>query len=103
MTPRWLFGSIYLATGPALRVDGSISRPWPGARTCPTAKPISMAIVVTISKYTIAFSPIRPTPEPADSLAMPPTTVRKMIGAITILTKRTNASPNGCICTAKSG
>ena len=46
---------------------------------------------------------MRPTSAVSVSLAMPTTTVMKMIGAISIRTSATKASPKGFICLARSG
>ena len=47
--------------------------------------------------------PTRPTFFMSSMLAMPCTTVQKMIGAISILISLMNASPSGFICAPMSG
>jgi len=50
-----------------------------------------------------AFTPTRPTFFMSLMLAIPCTTVQKMIGAISILIILMNASPNGFICSPSPG
>jgi len=59
--------------------------------------------VDTISKYSSALPPTRPTFFMSPIPAMPVTTVQKMIGPITILMSLMNASPSGFIFTASDG
>ena len=61
------------------------------------------AMVVAISKYTIAFRPIRPIAFRSPVPAMPTTSVAKISGAMIILIMRRNTSASGLIVRAKSG
>src|SRR5262249_5202271 len=75
----------------------------PGCSVLPTMRPTMRASVVTASKYMSAFSPTRPTFFISCMLAMPCTTVQKMIGAMIILIVLMKASPRGFICSPSSG
>ena len=65
--------------------------------------PIAKAKVETISKYSNAFPPIRPTFFISPMPPIPITTVKKMIGAITILINLINHSARTLSCEPKSG
>ncbi len=58
-------------------------------------RPRANATVETISKYTSALTPTRPTSFKLPIAAMPSTTLRKMIGASVMLIRRMNPSPSG--------
>ena len=79
------------------------SRPEPGFVTFTTTSPMASETVLTISKYSSALPPTRPTFFRSLMLAIPSTMVRKMTGAITILMRFTNTSPSGRIALAVSG
>jgi hypothetical protein len=62
--------------------------PSPGRNTLTATKPTTSASVVTISKYTSAFSPIRPIALMLPALAMPATSVPNSRGAMIDLISR---------------
>ena len=66
-------------------LPGSTFMPAPGCQRLTITRPTIRASVVIASKYSNAFSPTRPTFFMSSMLAMPCTTVQKMIGAISIL------------------
>lgn len=77
------------------RVFTSILKPTPGCSRCAARMPISSAMVETISKYSSALPPTRPTCFTSCMLVMPETTVQKMIGPMIILISLINPSPSG--------
>ncbi len=78
-------------------------KPTPGFSACEANRPISSAKVETISKYSSALPPTRPTFFMSRMPAMPDTTVQKMIGPMIILISLMKASPSGFISTPVSG
>src|SRR5262249_6866677 len=84
-------------------VLGSTFMAAPGCSVLATMRPTMRASVVSASKYMSAFSPTRPTFFISCMLAMPCTTVQKMIGAMIILIVLMKASPRGFICSPSSG
>ena len=68
-----------------------------------TSRPISKAMVVTTSKYSRALIPTRPSLRISPMLAMPTTTVKKMIGPIIMRISLMNPSPSGSIFPAVEG
>ena len=93
----------YEATALPSSVAGSMLKPTPGFSTCVAIRPSTSANVETISKYSSALPPTRPTFFMSCMPAMPVTTVQKMIGPITILISLMKPSPSGFMSTAKSG
>src|SRR5262249_25361281 len=77
--------------------------PAPGLATFTTTRPITSAAVETTSKYRIARTPIRPTSFIRPIRAIPPVTVVKMIGAISILISLMKPSPSGFMAAPYSG
>src|SRR5208337_1450985 len=75
--------------------------PAPGRQALLKMTPIASARVVTPSKYSKALMPTLPTFRMFFMLAMPCTTVQKMIGAISILIILMKASPKGFIASAQ--
>ena len=82
---------------------GSIFNPAPGSIILATTIPITSANVEKVTKYSIAFPATRPTAFMSFIPAIPVTTVRKITGAMIILTSLINASPNGFKPAPKSG
>ena len=60
-------------------------------------------MVLTISKYSSAMAPVRPTAFMLSMPAMPVTTVQKITGAMIILISLTKPSPRGFISAPRSG
>ena len=77
--------------------------PLPGPTTLTITRPTISAIVLTISKYSSARTPVLPIAFMFSMPAMPVTTVQKMMGAIIILISLMKASPSGLICAPSSG
>ncbi len=77
--------------------------PAPGCTTCATSKPTTSASVEKNRKYTIALPNTRPTVFNWVMPAMPVTMVRKITGAMIILTSLMNASANGLSCAPQVG
>ena len=69
--------------------------PAPGCTTLATTSPTTRARVEKNRKYAMALPKTRPTVESCDMPAMPVTMVRKITGAMIILTSLMNASPSG--------
>ena len=82
---------------------GSTFMPAPGCQRLTITRPTTSASVVIASKYSKAFSPTRPTFFMSSMLAMPCTTVQKMIGAISILISLMKTSPSGFIWAPSAG
>ena len=93
----------YDATALPSSVAGSMLKPTPGRRMCVAARPSTSAKVDTISKYSSALPPTRPTFFMSSMPAMPVTTVQKMIGPITILISLMKPSPSGFMSVAIDG
>ena len=93
----------YEATCLPSSVAGSTLKPTPGFRTWVATRPSRSANDETISKYSSALPPTRPTFFMSSMPAMPVTTVQKMIGPITILMSLMNPSPSGFMLTANEG
>ena len=91
------------ASFPVARVAGSILRPAPGCNTLATTRPMINAKVEKVMKYSIALPATRPTRFILLIPAIPVTTVKKITGAIIILTNLINASPSGFIASPTSG
>jgi hypothetical protein len=81
----------------------SIFIPRPGPQRFTTVKPTINARVLTISKYSRARPPVRPTFFISSVPAMPSTTVVKMIGAMIILMSLMKASPRGFMAAPHAG
>ena len=78
-------------------------KPTPGFSTWVATRPSTSANDETISKYSSALPPTRPTFFMSSMPAMPVTTVQKMIGPITILISLMNPSPSGFMSMANDG
>jgi hypothetical protein len=77
--------------------------PAPGWMTLTTSSPINSAIDVTTSKYSSAFMPTRPSLRISPMLAIPTTTVKKMIGPIIMRINLIKPTPSGSILPAVDG
>ena len=99
LMPPWA-AAVYLAASAACAADcaateARASRPRPGWARLAAPMPMASASVVMISKYSRALPPTRPTFFRSPMPPMPSTTVRKMMGAMSILIRAMNVSPTG--------
>ncbi|CAM5297989.1 hypothetical protein SSTU70S_02908 [Stutzerimonas stutzeri] len=77
--------------------------PAPGWITLPTIRPMISARVEKVRKYSMALPATRPTFFMSDMPAMPVAMVRKITGAMIILTSLMKASPSGFIASPTPG
>ena len=80
-----------------------ICKPTPAWLMLMAIKPIASATVVTTSKYSKDFQPIRPTCFKSECPAMPTTKVPNKSGAIILLMSNKNTLLNTCRLCAKAG
>ena len=76
---------LFCAAAPSAEALPTSFSPTPGLATLTTSSPTASAAVVTISKYSNAFAPMRPTFFMSPVPAMPCTTLAKTSGAIIAL------------------
>ena len=80
-----------LASSRCVPPDRSSGSPSPGRSQLTTTSPMTSANVVTISKYSSALPPIRPTAFRSPVCAMPTTIVENSSGTISPLMSEMNA------------